>query len=60
MGVGMLGVFILVGVIIGSTYLIGYATKRIEENRLIKKVKINNQKSFKIFLETFLFLAKSR
>ena len=30
MGIGMLGVFIIVGVIMGATYLIGYVTAKIE------------------------------
>ncbi|MBO5101881.1 MAG: hypothetical protein J6C39_05050 [Clostridia bacterium] len=29
MGIGMLGVFMIVGIIMGSTYLIGYLTSRI-------------------------------
>ena len=29
MGVGMLGVFMIIGIIIGATYLIGYATSKI-------------------------------
>ena len=30
MGVGMLGVFLIVGVIIATTYLIGYVMKKVE------------------------------
>ncbi len=29
MGIGMLGVFMIIGIIIGATYLIGYATGKI-------------------------------
>lgn len=31
MGIGMLGVFMIVGIIMGATYLIGFITKRMEE-----------------------------
>ena len=33
MGIGMLGVFMIVGIIILSTYAIGKITSRIEESR---------------------------
>ncbi|MBE5742692.1 MAG: oxaloacetate decarboxylase [Clostridiales bacterium] len=33
MGVGMLGVFLIVGIIIASTYLIGYVSKKVEEKK---------------------------
>ena len=31
MGVGMLGVFMIIGIIIGATYLIGYATSKLSQ-----------------------------
>ena len=31
MGVGMLGVFMIVGIIMAGTYLIGFITKRVNE-----------------------------
>lgn len=36
MGVGMLGVFLIVGVIIASTYLINFVSKKVEEKRALK------------------------
>lgn len=37
MGVGMLGVFIIVGVIIASTYIIGAVTAKIAKNKANKE-----------------------
>ena len=33
MGVGMLGVFMIVGIIVAATYLIGYATNKISARK---------------------------
>ncbi len=33
MGVGMLGVFIIIGIIVGATYLIGYATDKLSAKK---------------------------
>lgn len=33
MGVGMLGVFLIVGVIMGATYLISYVTSKLAEKK---------------------------
>lgn len=33
MGIGMLGVFMIVGIIMGSTYLIGYLTAKAEAKK---------------------------
>ncbi len=32
MGIGMLGIFLIIGIIIGATYLIGYATRNAGKN----------------------------
>ena len=33
MGLGMLGVFMIIGIIIGATYLIGHTIRKIEANK---------------------------
>ncbi len=33
MGIGMLGIFLIIGIIIGATYLIPYIIKKIEDKK---------------------------
>ena len=36
MGIGMLGVFIIIGVIIAATYITGYAINKLEQSKKSK------------------------